>query len=550
VRSALDQYDLEPGAMVEPLANTSIEAGEAATRLLVQHERLRAMIEALSEGFVYQDTASVIHVSNPAAERILGLTADQLAGRTSLDPRWRAVREDGSPFPGHEHPSMQVLASGRPVKDVVMGVHLPDGRLNWIAINAQPVFEPGGARVDGVICTFREITAERQSAEELRRNRAMLDTVLENLPLGFYVIDERSERVLALNHRFCALFGLESLEARLRDGGVGNLEVFERVRGVVADPDAFVAASRALRQPDALELSEFEFATRDGRTLRRISKRLFAARGVYVGRLFLFQDITRDIAAEEERRTAERRMEEVRRLESLGVLAGGIAHDFNNLLTSIVGNAELAALDAGDASPLRRQMERVSAAATQASELCRKLQSYAGTEQVVVRRLHLSDLVHAALRWLQPQITTRVALQEALAVDLPSVLGDQNQLNQVVVNLVLNACEAQEERGGRVRVSTGVARRDARYFAGTVLAPDLPEGEYVHLEVADDGPGIEPAVVARMFDPFFSTKFAGRGLGLSAVLGIVRMHLGALSVESTSGAGTTVRVVLPAQVEA
>lgn len=532
---------------MERVHRTEVSDALSATvaSLRAHGERLRAVLSCMNEGLVVHDGQGAIEFCNPAAERILGLGFEQLAGRSPLDPRWRAVRSDGSAFPGEEHPAALALRSGEAQEQVVMGVYRPDGSLAWISIDALPVFEPASSMASAVVVTFREINAERGRIEELRRNRAVVHAVLENLPAGFYVIDERDERVLALNALMCRIWKIEDLEPALRSGDIDNRAVIARLLPNVVDAEGFAAVSRALREPGALGVNEYEFSLRDGRRLHRVSKRLFDADGGYVGRLFLFEDITRYVAAEEERRTIERRMQEVRRLESLGVLAGGIAHDFNNLLTSIVGNAELARGDALEAAPLRRQMERVIEASARATELCRKMLSFAGTDQGAVRRVHLSDLVHTALRWLQPQLSTRIHLHEELARELPSVLGDPLQLNQVIVNLVLNACEALGESGGNVRVVTGTARRDPGFFARAVLAPDLPEGEYVHVEIADDGCGIEPAVLARIFDPFYSTKFDGRGLGLSAVLGIVRGHRGAIQVESTPGSGTRMCVVFP-----
>jgi signal transduction histidine kinase len=379
-----------------------------------------------------------------------------------------------------------------------------------------------------------------------RGQEAVLRAIVENLPAGYCLVDERTDAVLRLNRTFGEVWGLAGLESLAVRGSLRYGELLERMRPLVADAEGFDRAHASQDRAGAARMFEDEFVLRDGRTLRRQSTPLASALGEYVGRLELYEDVTRRVQAELERRTIERRMEDVRKLESLGVLAGGIAHDFNNLLTSIVGNAELAATGAAEGSALRRQMERIIDAGGRAAELCRRMLSYAGADSASVKRIHLSDLVHGALHWMKPQITTRIHVHEELAADLPGVLGDPIQLNQVVVNLVANACEAIGDRGGQLRVATGAAQRDELYFARTSYSHDLPPGEYVFVEVRDDGCGIDPAMLGHIFDPFFSTKFAGRGLGLSAVLGIVRSHRGAISVESAVDTGTTMRVDLPA----
>jgi signal transduction histidine kinase len=190
-------------------------------------------------------------------------------------------------------------------------------------------------------------------------------------------------------------------------------------------------------------------------------------------------------------------------------------------------------------------LERVVEASLRATALCAEMIASAGPGAVEVRRLHLTDVVHRALRLLQPSTSTRVRVEGRFERELPWVLADEAQLKRVFENLFLNACEAVEAKGGVVRVTTGAARFEARDFDAMVFAPRLPAGEYVWFEVEDDGVGMDALTQSRMFDPFFSTKFAGRGLGLSSSASIVRSHNGAIEVASQPGRGTRMRVLLP-----
>src|SRR5439155_19214301 len=184
-------------------------------------------------------------------------------------------------------------------------------------------------------------------------------------------------------------------------------------------------------------------------------------------------------------------------------------------------------------------LEQIEVAAARAADLCKQMLAYSGKGRFVVNRIDLNALIEDTTRLLQVSISKRAVMKFHLAEGLPVVLGDATQLRQVIMNLVINASEAIGDKSGFISISSGMTRADRAYLAGSYFAPDLPEGDYVFLEVADNGGGMPPEVQAKIFDPFFTTKFTGRGLGLAAVLGIVRGHKGALKVFSEEGWGTT-----------
>jgi two-component system, cell cycle sensor histidine kinase and response regulator CckA len=260
----------------------------------------------------------------------------------------------------------------------------------------------------------------------------------------------------------------------------------------------------------------------------------------------IIRDISLQKKAEVDRMETERRMLQAQKLESLGVLAGGIAHDFNNLLTAMLGNASLARLDLPADSPVHHSLGQIEKAAVRAAELCKEMLAYSGRSQLAVTRANLSALVEDTTQLLQVSISKKCVLKLELHQPLPAILADPTQIRQIVMNLVINASDAIGERSGFIRVSTGVMRIDRPYLEGTFLSPDLPVGDYVFLEVNDNGCGMPPDVKARIFEPFYTTKFAGHGLGLAAVLGIVRAHRGTIKVYSEPGRGTTFKLLFPA----
>ena len=249
--------------------------------------------------------------------------------------------------------------------------------------------------------------------------------------------------------------------------------------------------------------------------------------------------------AEVERLKLERKLLETQKLESLGVLAGGIAHDFNNLLTGILGNASLASLELPEGSPIHDYLGQINQSSLRAADLCKQMLAYSGRGRFVVQKVDLNRLVEETTHLLQVSISKHAALRFNFAPQLPSIEADATQIRQVVMNLVINASEAIGGRSGVISLNTGVTRIDRAYLAGAVAAPEITEGDYVALEVSDNGCGMEPETLAKIFDPFFSTKFTGRGLGLAAVLGIMRGHAGALKVYSEVGRGTTFKLLFP-----
>ncbi|MBN1342782.1 MAG: PAS domain S-box protein [Phycisphaerae bacterium] len=257
-------------------------------------------------------------------------------------------------------------------------------------------------------------------------------------------------------------------------------------------------------------------------------------------------EITKRKQAEEQRRQMETQLRDAQKLESLGVLAGGVAHDFNNLLVGVLGNAGLALMDLPEDSPVRATIEKIEVAAQRAADLTKQMLAYSGKGAFIVKPLDVSRLIREMAHLIASGISRKVAIRYLLGDDLPLVTADATQIRQVVLNLISNAAEAVGDAAGAITIRTGVIRADREWLSAAYLADDVPEGDYVCLDVTDTGCGMNAKTQSKVFDPFFSTKFAGRGLGLAAVLGIVRGHKGAIRVDSEPGKGTTFRVLLPA----
>jgi two-component system cell cycle sensor histidine kinase/response regulator CckA len=254
-------------------------------------------------------------------------------------------------------------------------------------------------------------------------------------------------------------------------------------------------------------------------------------------------EITERTKAEEERRRLEARVQQARKQESLAALASGLAHDFNELVMSILDNAALAR---AIRSPEGRElMGKIELAARRAADLTNQMLVYAGEGRLAMCALFLNRLVEDMAHVLEAIVPDKAELRYDFSSESLPIMADAGRLRQVVMNLVTNAAEALGDKGGAITISTGTVHADSSYLESSYIDDDLPEGTYAFLEVADSGMGMDGEEQAKMFDPFFSSKFKEGGLGLAALLGVVRGHKGTIKVDSAPGRGTTIRVLLP-----
>jgi len=370
---------------------------------------------------------------------------------------------------------------------------------------------------------------------------AVLQQVFEDLPVPIAILDEDG-RLRRCNDAYAAFLSAFGRAAGLLDEGPG----------VALPEDQRVALARVLTgQPSEqlMELPSRAAAGEAGDALVAFQHMLvpsFGPDGRVSAIVRVLIDVTDERSAERDRARFQERMLAAQKLESLGLLAGGVAHDFNNLLMSVLGHADLLGKALPVDSVLRRHVSAIEIAAKRASEIAGQMLTYAGRGALQRHDLDLSELVRETAELLRVTIPRGATFELDLSRELPDVHADATQLRQVVLNLITNAAEAQGEAPGVIRLTTAGVARD-RVDATHAVVP-LPAGveQFVLVEVRDQGRGMDEATVRRIFDPFFTTKVTGRGLGLSAVLGIVRSHRGAMTVESTPGVGTIMRVLLPA----
>ena len=386
---------------------------------------------------------------------------------------------------------------------------------------------------------FVNAIARKSVSIALDKERMFVGALRDNT-LGYIYFKDSESRFSWGNRALAELFGLDDPEDLVGKtdedfyAAEYAAESLKAERELMNTGKPIVMKEEHVTLPDGVEvwLSTSKVSLRD-------------VAGNIVGTFGISRNITEIKKTERERRNIEAKMQHAQKLESLGVLSGGIAHDFNNLLMGIVGNTGMAMMEVDPDSTAHTIIEQIETAALRAAELTNQMLAYSGKSRFVIKPLSLTMLVTEMAHLLEVSISRKTKLIRKCEENIPLIDGDATQIRQVVMNLITNASDAMEKRAGEITITTGVAECDADYLASCYVDKDLREGEYVFVEVSDTGCGMIDEIKDKIFDPFFTTKVKGRGLGLAAVLGIVRGHKGALRVEGEQGKGTTFRVLFP-----
>ncbi len=296
------------------------------------------------------------------------------------------------------------------------------------------------------------------------------------------------------------------------------------------------------------------FSTNENENMRRNGERVWVAwtnkvipddAGGGKEILCVGNDITARKLAEDEKRRQESRVLQAQKLESLAVLAGGIAHDFNNLLQGVVGNASLALERLPEDSRARRRIAEIQKGAGRAAKLCKLMLAFSGQGKSIAQTFDINRVATDMTKALRTLAPDNVSIKSRLAGSSLPIEGDPNQIRQVILALITNATEAMEGLPGSIAISTFMRACGQDVLRDNAMNADLPDGDYVVLQVSDEGCGMDEETRKKIFEPFFSTKFVGRGLNLAAVSGIIRGHRGAIATQSRPGAGTTISILLP-----
>ena len=497
---------------------------QTETRLRESEHRFSSLVSNLHAGVVTHDATTAITFCNQRALDLLGVTRDQLLGKNPMDPYWRIVREDGSPFPGAEHPPAIAAATRQPVRDVVMGVHNPQRRETvWVLTSSEPL--PGEPLQ--LITVFHDITKLRASEARLRLQGAALEAAA-----NMVMITDVRGKIEWVNPAFTRTTGYAAHEAigrtpRILKSGQQSTEFYRELWQTILSGRSWTGEMVNVRK--------------DGGLYTQVAT-ITPVRDM-AGAITHFVDVMQDITAQ---KSLEKQLIQTQRLESIGLLASGIAHDLNNILAPISLSIELMRHKYPHE---QRSPELIEQCARRGADIVRQVLTFArGVDGGNRMPLKVSRLVKEMARLMGETLPRNITLTYDIAATDDTVCVDPTQLHQVLLNLAVNARDAMPA-GGQLSfhlANETIGPGDPR------LITDVRPGPFVLLTVADTGTGIPPEILPRIFDPFFTTKPRGQGtgLGLSTVHGIVRSHHGFIAVQSVPGRGTQFHVYLPAEVHA
>jgi PAS domain S-box-containing protein len=383
-----------------------------------------------------------------------------------------------------------------------------------------------------------DITPRKRAEEALKKSEEIFRLAFENANTGMCLVNTTGI-LLRVNRKMTEIFGYsrEELEGML-------------VHALAVPEDQNLSREFITKTlKNELDNATFEkhYYHKDGHVITGLVSSSLVRDASGNPDYFISQvvDLTELRKAQEERLKLERQLLHTQKLESLGVLAGGIAHDFNNLLAAILGNLDLAQLRLPLSSPVRDNIAQSILACQRAADLTRQMLAYSGKGAFQMKKINLNDIVMENSELFRTVIPRNVSLNVATETELPDIEADPGQIQQVVMNLITNAAEAIGSRPGIISLNTGVVACDAAMISQSRLEEKPLPGEFVFVEVSDNGCGMEPETLSRLFEPFFTTKFTGRGLGMAATQGIVKTHKGAILLESEPDRGSSFKILFP-----
>jgi len=490
-------------------------------------ERYSSIIAALDEGIIFQDADGSIRTFNLSAERILGLTVDQMRERTSLDPGWQAIHEDGPPFSVDTHPSTLALSTGKTQSGVTMGVRKPDGTLTWISINSRPLFHEGEDRPYAVVTSFTDITERKKAEEALMEEKTFIEHALSTLHDIFFVFD--------LEGRFLRWNKTMNTVTHYSDSEIS-----------VMKPTDFFSGEDIKRLGETFQMVlkeghgnlESRIVTKDGRQIPYdLTVSILKNReGTPIGMSGLGRDIS-------EHKRLEGQLRQAQKMEAVGQLAGGIAHDFNNILSAIVGYGSLLHMKMAGDDPLKTYVEQILEASERATHVTHSLLAFSRKQLISLKPVNVNEILLRVDKFLKRLIGEDIELQATLTDKELTVMADSGQLEQILINLATNARDAMP-KGGRLTISSKLTEIDELFIKSHAYG-EL--GTYALVSIADTGAGMDHKTAEKIFEPFFTTKELGRGtgLGLAIVYGIVKQHNGYINVSSEPDKGTTFNIYIP-----
>jgi two-component system, cell cycle sensor histidine kinase and response regulator CckA len=484
-------------------------------------ERLQIVLDSIPSAVFWKDRNSVYLGGNRTWLKLVGLTSSkEVVGKTDHDLPWE--KEQADLF---RESDRRVMESGIIEYDIVESYRRADGTQGWAKTNKVPLRDFQGNTI-GILGTYEDITERKQTEEDLKERDKQYRTLFEESIDGVYSV-LRDGEITDANTSCCELFGYTREEMIGKD-----------IRELYFDPADRLRFQEEIEKSRFVKDYEVKWRKKDGTELDCLltSSVHFGKDGSIAG----YRGILRDLTAHN---ALQKQLLQAQKMEAVGTLAGGIAHDFNNLLQVVLGYSELVLAEEEMPDQFRGDLERVLLAGRSGADLVQRLLTFSRKTETKPLNLDLNQRILQTHKFLQRTIPKMIDLDLILADDLAYIHADPTQVDQVLMNLAVNARDAMPE-GGNLVIKTANVFLDEE--CGEALLGVKP-GEYVLLSLSDTGHGMDKETVAHIFEPFYTTKEAGKGtgLGLAMVYGIVKQHGGYIICYSEPGEGTTFKIYFP-----
>lgn len=506
-----------------------IKQMEAEKVLQESSERFHYLVESTSDCIWQINEKNEYTYVSPNITDLTGYKQEEILGTTPLDHR---PEEEGEKIKETFTPIAEVKKSFKNLENLVLH---KDGHEVIIETSGVPVFDIDG-NYTGYLGIARNITERKKAEKALIESEQRYRELTDLLPQTVFELDLKGNFIFVNRYAYEATgYSPEDVKK-----GFNVLQIIapeDREKAMNNIKEVLTAGRQGGCEYTVIRKDGTRFPVISYSSPIIIEGRPAGLRGIVV-------DITEQKKAEEERRKLEVQLLQAQKLESLGILAGGIAHDFNNILTGILGYADLAIMETAKDSPVKEYIQQLVISSRRAADLTKQMLAYSGMGKFLIRPFNLSEVVKNMSKLVEVSVSKKCLLTYNLRENLPVIEGDIAQIQQVIMNLIMNASEAIGDNNGDITISTGIINYDGIYVSG-IMAKNLQKKDYVYLEIKDTGSGMTEEIQNKIFDPFFTTKFTGRGLGLAAVLGIVRGHHGTITASSKPGSGSTFTVFLP-----
>lgn len=510
----------------------SAHASVQEQALKTSEKKYKTLFETMAQGAYFRNTEGKVVDCNSAALEMFGVSRKQLLATTATAAGWQVITEDGTSLPPEQHPSMVAHNTKKPVRNFLAGVFNPEKQgYVWLNINAIPLFRDGETSPYQVFVTLHDVTerkkAERalkESEQKIKQAYKLLQLVIDTIPARIFWKDN-DLTYIGCNHLFARDAGFQRPEELI---GLDDYDMPWQEQAELYRKDDFqviVSGNPKLNYEEPQ-------TTTDGKHLWLSTSKvpLRDTNDAIVGLLGTYEDISH-------RKQTEEKLLKVQKLESLGRLAGGIAHNFNNILMTIMGNISFAKMEVSTTDKIYERLTNAENGCLKAKDLCQQFLTFSKGGPLV-REATPAHLVIKANSQLALSGTKSLCTY-TLPEDLWNIYADADQIGQVLTNILINADQAMPN-GGIIDVcAVNVNLENGNTFG-------LKKGNYVKVSVQDQGTGIDSMSLNKVFDPYFSTKEDGNGLGLSSAYSILKKHEGCIVVEDTSQTGSTFTFLIPA----